>query len=146
MAVVAACATHPDIETALSCGRCSLRICGRCVVPTEVGTRCRTCVPGRAVRVEIADLGALSGLAQMAGLVQGEKKTESQVEKTWQSGGRTLQEEYRKDGSHAETKAILKNGLVVSVEADQMAIQDVRGLMEKIDLSGLENLPRKGKS
>jgi hypothetical protein len=101
---------------------------------------------GKQVRVEIADLGALSGLAQMAGLVQGEKETESQVEKTWQSGGRTLQEEYRKDGSHAETKAILKNGLVVSVEADQMAIQDVRGLMEKIDLSGLENLPRKGKS
>ncbi len=100
----------------------------------------------KQVRVEITDLGGLAGLAQMAGLVQGEKESDGRVEKVWQSGGRTLQEEYQKDGSHAEAKAILKNGLVVSVEADQTAIKDVRGFLEKIDLGALENLPRKGKS
>lgn len=100
----------------------------------------------RQVRVEIVDLGGLSGLAQMAGMVQGEKETDGHVEKTWQANGRTMQEEYHKDGSHAEAKAILKNGLVVSVEADQTAIKDVRGFLEKIDLGALENLPRKGKS
>lgn len=100
----------------------------------------------KQVRVEITDLGGLSGLAQIAGMVQGEKETGGRVEKTWQAGGRTLQEEYEKDGSHAEVKAILKNGLVVSVEADQIAIKDVRGFLEKIDLGTLENLPRKGKS
>ncbi|MBO9677337.1 MAG: YIP1 family protein [Acidovorax sp.] len=100
----------------------------------------------KQVRVEITDLGGLSGLAQIAGMVQGEKETGGRVEKTWQAGGRTLQEEYEKDGSHAEVKAILKNGLVVSVEADQIAIKDVRGFLEKIDLGTLENLQRKGKS
>lgn len=100
----------------------------------------------KQVRVEITDLGGLSGLAQIAGMVQGEKETGGRVEKTWQAGGRTLQEEYEKDGSHAEVKAILKNGLVVSVEADQIAIKEVRGFLEKIDLGTLENLQRKGKS
>lgn len=100
----------------------------------------------KQVRVEITDLGGLSGLAQIAGMVQGEKETGGRAEKTWQAGGRTLQEEYEKDGSHAEVKAILKNGLVVSVEADQIAIKDVRGFLEKIDLGTLENLQRKGKS
>ncbi len=40
---VLSCATHPTIETGLSCGRCGTPICGRCVVTTMVGTRCRAC-------------------------------------------------------------------------------------------------------
>ena len=37
------CATHPDVETELSCGRCEKPICPRCLVYTPVGARCRDC-------------------------------------------------------------------------------------------------------
>lgn len=37
------CATHPEVETNLSCGRCGRPICPKCMVQTPVGTRCPDC-------------------------------------------------------------------------------------------------------
>ncbi|RLC93380.1 MAG: hypothetical protein DRI39_05840 [Chloroflexi bacterium] len=37
------CAAHPEVETNLSCGRCGIPICPRCLVQTPVGARCRKC-------------------------------------------------------------------------------------------------------
>ncbi|MBI2846832.1 MAG: hypothetical protein HYX82_03025 [Chloroflexi bacterium] len=37
------CATHPDVETALTCGKCGKPICPRCLIQTPVGARCREC-------------------------------------------------------------------------------------------------------
>jgi hypothetical protein len=37
------CATHPDVETELACGKCGRFICPRCMVQTPVGARCREC-------------------------------------------------------------------------------------------------------
>ena len=37
------CATHPDVETNLTCGKCGKPICPRCLVQTPVGARCRDC-------------------------------------------------------------------------------------------------------
>ena len=37
------CATHPDVETQLRCGKCGKPICPRCLVQTPVGSRCREC-------------------------------------------------------------------------------------------------------
>jgi hypothetical protein len=37
------CATHPDVETELACGKCGRPICPRCMVYTPVGARCREC-------------------------------------------------------------------------------------------------------
>ncbi|OGO31299.1 MAG: hypothetical protein A2Z29_08865 [Chloroflexi bacterium RBG_16_56_11] len=37
------CATHPDVETNLRCGKCGKPICPRCLVQTPVGARCRDC-------------------------------------------------------------------------------------------------------
>ena len=95
------------------------------------------------LRVEIIDMGGMSALAQMAGMVQGEKETNGRVEKIWQEGGRTRQEEYHKDGSSAEAKSILKNGLVVSAQGSNMPIDEVRGALAKVDLGALEGLARK---
>jgi hypothetical protein len=41
------CATHPDVETELSCGKCVKAICPRCMVHTPVGARCRDCAQVR---------------------------------------------------------------------------------------------------
>lgn len=37
------CATHPDVETYLRCGKCDKPICPRCMIQTPVGARCRDC-------------------------------------------------------------------------------------------------------
>jgi hypothetical protein len=37
------CATHPDVETTLRCGKCGKPICPKCLVQTPVGARCRDC-------------------------------------------------------------------------------------------------------
>ncbi len=37
------CATHPDVETNLRCGKCGKPICPRCMVQTPVGARCQDC-------------------------------------------------------------------------------------------------------
>nr|WP_296018670.1 Yip1 family protein [uncultured Acidovorax sp.] len=102
---------------------------------------------GKEVRLEIIDIGGLGQMAVMAmGMGQGEKEDSTSAEKTWQEGGRTLHQRYEKDGSHAEFKTILKNGLVVSIEGDQIGVKELRGMMSQVDLGGLESLQRKGKS
>lgn len=102
---------------------------------------------GKQVRVEIVDIGGLGQMALMAmGMGQGEKEDQTSAEKTWQEAGRTLHQRYDKDGSHAEFKTILKNGVMVSVEGDNVNIKDLRGLVSQVDLNGLEGLQRKGKS
>ena len=37
------CATHSEIETNLTCGRCGTPICPKCLVQTPVGARCSKC-------------------------------------------------------------------------------------------------------
>ncbi len=37
------CATHPDTETDLRCGKCGRPICPECMVRTPVGVRCEEC-------------------------------------------------------------------------------------------------------
>lgn len=37
------CATHPDVETLLTCGKCDKPICPKCMVMTDVGARCKEC-------------------------------------------------------------------------------------------------------
>ena len=37
------CATHPDVETGLTCSKCGKPICPRCSVQTAVGARCARC-------------------------------------------------------------------------------------------------------
>ena len=37
------CATHPEIETNLRCGKCGKPICPKCMVQTPVGARCPDC-------------------------------------------------------------------------------------------------------
>jgi hypothetical protein len=37
------CASHPNVETALACGRCEKFICPRCMIQTPVGSRCGDC-------------------------------------------------------------------------------------------------------
>jgi hypothetical protein len=64
------CATHPNVETELACGRCGKPICPRCLVQTPVGARCRQCAGVRRLPTfEVSPVYAARGLA--ASLVAG---------------------------------------------------------------------------
>ena len=37
------CATHPNVDTSLTCSKCGKPICPKCLMETAVGFRCRDC-------------------------------------------------------------------------------------------------------
>jgi hypothetical protein len=64
------CFYHPDVETALGCGKCGRYICTRCIIQTPVGARCRECA--RVTRLPTYDVQPTYYLrAVMAGGVVG---------------------------------------------------------------------------
>ena len=70
------CATHPNVETLLSCGKCDKPICPRCLVHTLVGARCKECANVRRSPIyEVSTVyylkaaGAGLGLALAGGVV-----------------------------------------------------------------------------
>ena len=68
------CATHPNVETELTCGRCGTPICPRCLVMTPVGARCRQCAQVRRLptyQISAGYLARSAGAAAAAGAAAG---------------------------------------------------------------------------
>ena len=72
------CATHPEIETNLKCGKCGKPICPKCMVQTPVGARCPDCaklykLPTYRVSktYNLRAIGTALGMAVVCGLVWG---------------------------------------------------------------------------
>ena len=72
------CATHPDVETNLRCGKCGKPICPKCMVQPPVGARCPTCarlykLPTYRVsfRYYLRAIGTALGMAVVCGVVWG---------------------------------------------------------------------------
>ncbi|MEX1022973.1 MAG: hypothetical protein WD058_07475 [Dehalococcoidia bacterium] len=68
------CSRHPEVETALECGRCATPICPRCMVHTPGGIRCPDCA--RLRRPPMYELGPLDyakalGVAAVLGPLMG---------------------------------------------------------------------------
>lgn len=99
------------------------------------------------VHLTITDSGGLSGLVRMGGaMVSGERETGTTKEKTWQEGGRTLHQQFQKDGSSSEFRVILKNGVIVELRGNKVGANVLQSLATMIDLNALENYPRPKKS
>ncbi len=63
------CQRHPDVETALRCGRCEALICPRCLVFTPAGARCPDCANlRRPPMYELAPTDYLRAAATALGL------------------------------------------------------------------------------
>lgn len=98
----------------------------------------------RQVALEITDLGGLAPLALLGlGAAQGEREDATTAEKTWQEGGRTWHQRADKDGGHAEFKVVLRNAVVVALEADRTTPEALRQWLGQVNLAALEALPRK---
>jgi len=72
------CATHPEVETSLRCGKCGKPICPKCLVQTPVGARCRDCarlhkLPTFHVTTSyyLRAIGAAAGMAFACGAAWG---------------------------------------------------------------------------
>ncbi|MFQ6019405.1 MAG: hypothetical protein ACE5KW_01460 [Dehalococcoidia bacterium] len=72
------CARHPEAETGLTCGRCETPVCPKCLMMTDVGVRCQTCVPKRSPLLEqvgprylAQGLGASVGAGALLGAIWG---------------------------------------------------------------------------
>jgi Zn-dependent protease len=56
------CKAHTEADAALRCGRCDAWICGKCMVASVVGTRCRTCAPVVEKRASPAGAPSILGM------------------------------------------------------------------------------------
>jgi len=72
------CATHPDVETNLKCGKCGKPICPKCMVQTPVGARCPACarlykLPTYSVSTQhyLKAVGTGLGMAILCGIIWG---------------------------------------------------------------------------
>jgi hypothetical protein len=101
----------------------------------------------RRVELSITDTGGLGGLAAMAGWASMtmDKETDGKVEKVYKAGGRTIHEEYRKDGSQGEMTVVLANGVIVAAEGDRVDMPALKKVLDGIDLAKLEALKRPAK-
>ena len=101
----------------------------------------------RRVQLSITDLGGMGGLAAMAGWANMtvDRETETRIEKVYKDGGRTVREEYRKDGSHGEYTTILANGVVVEASGDKVDMPALKKVVAAIDLARIEALKRAAK-
>ncbi len=100
------------------------------------------------VDISITDMGGLGGLASVAtwANVTSEKETPDGVEKTYKDGGRTIHEEYRKDGSHSEYTVILRNGVIVEVDGNKVDGATLKSMTGALNLDAIESMKRPAKS
>jgi len=98
--------------------------------------------------LSITDVGGLGGLASVAtwANVTVDKETPDGVEKTYKDGDRTVHEEYRKDGSHAEVTVILKNGVIVEANGDKVDEATLKSMTSGLNLDAIEAMKRPTKS
>lgn len=99
----------------------------------------------RRIDLSITDSGGLAGLAALAGMATGERETDGRVEKMYKQGNRTINEEFRKDGSHAELRVFLPNGVIVEAEGDGVDIATLKKVVEGVNLAKLESMQRPAK-
>ena len=99
-------------------------------------------------QLTITDVGGLGGLASVAtwANVTVDKETPDGIEKTYKDGGRTVHEEYRKDGSHSEVTVILKNGVLLETTADKVDGATLKSMAGSVNLDAIEAMKRPAKS
>jgi hypothetical protein len=96
----------------------------------------------------ITDLGGLGGLASVAtwANVSVDKETPDAIEKTYKDSGRTIHEEYRKDGSHGDYTVILKNGVIVETSGNGIDGATLKSMASGVNYDAIEAMKRPAKS
>jgi hypothetical protein len=98
----------------------------------------------KSMALDITDMGSLAGMASLAGWANMtlDKEADGRIERVFKQGDRTVREEYRKDGSHAEMTVLLPNGVIVEAKGEQVGIELLRSALGSVDLNKLAAAPR----
>ena len=82
---------------------------------------------------------AIAGIASLAGWANMtlDKDADGRIERVFKQGDRSVREDYRKDGSHAELVVLLPNGIVVEAKGEQVGIDLLRNALRSVDLDKL---------
>lgn len=97
----------------------------------------------QSVRVQIIDMGAAAAMMAMAASMGSvEREDEASVATTRRENGRTIVEEYQRDGSSASIKLTLKNGVIVRLDGQQIPIAELRDFGGRLALDRLEQAER----
>jgi hypothetical protein len=101
----------------------------------------------KRVQLSITDMGGLAGLAALAGWANMtvDRETNTEIEKVYKQGNRTVREQYRKDGSRGDVTVILGNGVLVEVEGKGVEPAALKKIAEGVDLGKLEGMKRADK-
>jgi len=93
----------------------------------------------KSIGLDITDMGSLAGMAAFAGWAQMtlDREADGRIERVFKQGDRTVREEYRKDGSHAELTVLLPNGVIVEAKGEQVGIEQLRSVIGSVDLTKL---------
>lgn len=95
----------------------------------------------RSVKIEIVDTGSAAGVVSiLAGWANRlvDRETETTIEKVYRSGDRSISEKTRRDGSSAEYKVMLANGIGIDIRGRQVPLDELKALAERLDLNRLE--------
>ena len=101
----------------------------------------------KSVQLTITDMGGLAGLAAFGAWanVTSDRETSDEIEKVYKQGNRTVREQARKDGSHAEVTVITENGVIVEASGERVDLASLRKVVEGVGLSKLEAMKRVAK-
>jgi len=118
------------------------------IAVSEAKTSFRTADGNKTVRFEVTDPGSLAGpfaLANMWMNVEIDKETNDGYEKTSTANGRKIHEKWDKSSKHGVLNVVVGNRFMVEVNANGVDMNDVKALVNKIDLGKLEAMKAEGK-
>lgn len=94
--------------------------------------------------VEIIDMGAAGALAGLAGAVKVDhtKETATGYEKVSTTGGRIITEEYDRSAKSGKYGAMVGSRFAVEARGEQVAMNDLKGAVDAVNLAQLEALAR----
>jgi hypothetical protein len=95
-----------------------------------------------SIRIEIADLGSLSGLAALAGKFDPnmEKETDTGYERTKRIDGQLVHESYDRRAKSGEVGVLIAGRFSVTVEGSGVDAAALTGALKAIDLSSLASI------
>ncbi len=95
-----------------------------------------------SIRIEIADLGSLSGLAALAGKFDPnmEKETDTGYERTKRIDGQLVHERYDRRAKSGEVGVLVASRFSVTVEGSGVDATTLTGALKAIDLSSLASM------
>jgi len=101
----------------------------------------------KRVDISLTDVGGLGGMAALAGWANMtvDRETDGKIEKVYKEGGRTVREEFQKDGSRGELTVVLANGVIVEARGEQTDVATLKQQLAAIDLNKVEALKRPAK-